>query len=299
MRNILAIICSKRVAACCGMFVCPSYICNIACKVNSASQTIFIYKHVKYLIGTLCSENALYAQVERDLAEQGTSCLHWKSAFTGKIYNIPTERITFRHHTSHPSLPNIQQRLAHSHKGQRRHIRFPAILCLCQRNLDIEEGYECVRQKGITPNLEAVIAHDAQVVKNPNDILQIRHKSAYTQCNCLNKACNTKVFFDYLEEWVTCTLRRIEDDPGSWDKERKSYHHIGGRSGHPQWTPWVTQRLCVKTLYYIEYLGLDVKDFPQINGIFYFCEAFLMPENWSTSTAYAVCVDHGVRVHDL
>ncbi|KAG2165926.1 hypothetical protein JADG_005665 [Aureobasidium aubasidani] len=255
MRNILAIICSKRVAACCGMFVCPSYICNIACKVNSASQTIFIYKHVKYLIGTLCSD-----------------------AFTGKIHNIPTERITFRYHTSHPSpdaffpysasnnawlirtknnVGIVERPLNYS-----RHIRLPTILWLLQRNLAIEECYKCVFQKGITPDLKAINVHDALVVKNSNNMRQICYKSP-------------------------------------WDKEKKSYHHVGGISGHAQRTTEVAQRLYAKALYYTKYFGLDPKDFSQKNGILYFCEGFLMPENWSTSVAYAVCVDHAVRVRDV
>lgn len=90
MHNILAIVCSKRVTAPCSMFVCSDCIGNLAGRVNSASNTGFVYKHVKYLIDTLCNveakkrgmsnenlashanRNALYAQVERDLAEQGT-----------------------------------------------------------------------------------------------------------------------------------------------------------------------------------------------------------------------------------
>lgn len=59
------------------------------------------------------------------------------------------------------------------------HIRLPAILWLLQRNLTIEEGCERVLQKDITPDPKAVIAH-AQVVKNSDNMRQIRHKSACT-----------------------------------------------------------------------------------------------------------------------
>lgn len=98
---------------------------------------------------------------------------------------------------------------------------------------------------------------------------------------------------------MTCTLRKVENDPGPWDKEKKSYHHVGGISGHAQRTTEVAQRLYAKALYYTKYFGLDPKDFPQKNGVLYSCEGFLMPENWSTSVAYAVCVDHAVRVRDV
>ncbi|THW21408.1 hypothetical protein D6D23_06438 [Aureobasidium pullulans] len=234
MHNILAIVCSKRVTAPCSMFVCSDCIGNLAGRVNSASNTGFVYKHVKYLIGTLCNveakkrgmsneilashanRNALYAQVERDLAEQGTSCLHWKSAFTGKIYNIPTERITFRYHTSHPSpdaffpystFNNAWLIRTKNNVGiverplnYARHIRLPTILWLLQRNLAIEECYKCVCQKGITPDLKALNVHDALVVKKSNNMRQICYKSAYTRCNRLNRSYDGKVLLNDYEK---------------------------------------------------------------------------------------------------
>ncbi|TIA55302.1 hypothetical protein D6C77_07417 [Aureobasidium pullulans] len=90
------------------MFVCSDCIGNLAGRVNSASNTGFVYKHVKYLIGTLCNVEAKKREMRFMHRSRGTlpnraPGLQWKSAFTGKIYNIPTERITFRYHTSHPS----------------------------------------------------------------------------------------------------------------------------------------------------------------------------------------------------
>ncbi|THW06433.1 hypothetical protein D6D26_01549 [Aureobasidium pullulans] len=126
MHNILAIVCSKRVTAPCSMLVCSDYIGNLAGRVNSASNTGFVYKHVKYLIGTLFATS---------------------------------------------------------------------------------------KQKS-----------------------------------------------------------EVENDPGPWDKEKKSYHHVGGISGHAQRTTEVAQRLYAKALYYTKYFGLDPKDFSQKNGILYFCE---------------------------
>ncbi|THW61884.1 hypothetical protein D6D25_02372 [Aureobasidium pullulans] len=157
-----------------------------------------------------------------------------------------------------------------------RHIRLPTILWLLQRNLAIEECYKCVCQKGITPDLKAMNVHDALVVKRSNNMRQICYKSAYTRCNRLNRSYNGKVLLN--------------------DYEKKSYHHVGGISGHAQRTTEVAQRLYAKALYYTKYFGLDPKDFSQKNGILYFCEGFLMPENWSTSVAYAVCVDHACTV---
>ena len=120
MHNKLAFICSNRVAAACGLLIYPDCIGNIAGRANSTSTTGFVYKHVQYLIGTLCNVEAkkrgmsneilafqanryaLFAQVEKDLAKQGTSGLQWKSAFPCKGYNMPTECIASRHHPSHP-----------------------------------------------------------------------------------------------------------------------------------------------------------------------------------------------------
>lgn len=152
MHNILAIVCSKRVTAPCSMFVCSDCIGNLAGRVNSASNTGFVYKHVKYLIGTLCNveakkrgmsnenlashanRNALYAQVERDLAEQGT----WL-AMEERFYRQDLQHTHRAHNIQIPhispvarcvlSLTNIQQRLAHSHKEQRRYCRATIELC--------------------------------------------------------------------------------------------------------------------------------------------------------------------------
>ncbi|THW87144.1 hypothetical protein D6D15_06906 [Aureobasidium pullulans] len=133
MHDKLAFICSNRVAAPYGMLVCPDCIGNIAGRANSTSTTGIVYKHVQYLIGTLCNVEA-------------------------KKRGMSNEILAFQANS---------------------HIRLPAILWLLQRNLTIEEGHERVLQKDITPDPKAVIAH-AQVVKNSDNMRQIRHKSACT-----------------------------------------------------------------------------------------------------------------------
>ncbi|THZ38225.1 hypothetical protein D6C88_10380 [Aureobasidium pullulans] len=219
MHNILAIVCSKRVTAPCSMFVCSDCIGNLAGRVNSASNTGFVYKHVKYLIGTLCNVEAKKREMRFMHRSRGTlpnraPGLQWKSAFTGKIYNIPTERITFRYHTSHPSpdaflpYPTFNNAWLIRTKNNvgiverplnyARHIRLPTILWLLQRNLAIEECYKCVCQKGITPDLKAMNVHDALVVTN--NMRQICYKSAYTRCNRLNRSYNGKVLLNDYEK---------------------------------------------------------------------------------------------------
>lgn len=74
---------------------------------------------------------------------------------------------------------------------------------------------------------------------------------------------------------MTCTLRKVENDSGPWDKEKKSYHRLGGISGHAQWTTEVMQRLYAKALYYIKYFDLDPKDFPQKSWLLLLLQDFL------------------------
>ncbi|TIA19419.1 hypothetical protein D6C80_02964 [Aureobasidium pullulans] len=221
MYNILAFICSNRVAAPCGMLVCPDCVGNIAGRANATSTTGFVYKNVKYLTGTLCGEearkrgmsaeilafhanrHALCAQVKKDLLEQGASGMQWKSPITAKVYNTPPERIASRHHPSHPSpdaffpysasnnawfihtKDNVD--LVEQPSNYVKHIQLSVILWLLLRNLDVKEDRERLPQKITKPDPKAVAAHDALVVKNSNNMRENRHKSAHTQCNRLNK----------------------------------------------------------------------------------------------------------------
>ncbi|THZ82045.1 hypothetical protein D6C84_06063 [Aureobasidium pullulans] len=189
MHNKLAFICFNRVAAPCGTLVCPDCIGNIAGRANSTSTTGFVYKRVHYLIGTLCGEekeseilafhanrNALSAHVEKGLAELGISSLQWRRAFTGKsdvlsLYSTFNNAWLIR---TKDYVCIVERPLNYAS-----HIRLPAILWLLQRNLTIEEGHERVLQKDTTPDPKAVIAH-AQVVKNSDNMRQIRQKSACT-----------------------------------------------------------------------------------------------------------------------